>query len=271
MIEVRETIFLRYLCHAPLALAMERTIESEIYRHFRIEPPVLDLGCGEGLFADMVFSEPFDTGVEPDRHELEAARLRGRHKELIQTTGDRIPKPDDAYQTILSNSVLEHITDLEPVLKEVYRLLRAGGRFYFTVPSNFFDRYTFGHTLLHGLGMREAAQRFRRFYNTFWKHYHYYPLGVWIDMVTACGFEVEAAFTFNPRISCLLYDMFTALGFPAKIVKRLTGRWTLMPKVRAVMMKPVAQMLHHRIHTSGACKEGGLVFMALTKADRKVR
>ena len=265
VIEVRKDIFQRYLCHAPLALAMERSIESEIYRGLPVVPPVLDLGCGEGLFAEMVFSGRFDTGVEPDRHEIEAARQRGRHRELIQTTGDRIPKPDGCYQTVLSNSVLEHIPELQPVLKEVYRLLRVGGRFYCTVPSNFFDRYTFGHTLMHGLGLRRLARRYRRFYNNFWKHFHYYPLEGWIDMFTTCGFEVQAAFTFNPRVSCLLYDMFTVLGLPAKIVKQLTGRWTLIPQMRALLMKPVAQILHHRIRTSGACLEGGLVFMALTK------
>ena len=263
--KIRDDIVYRYLCHAPMALAMERSIESGIYRQYPIQHPVLDLGCGEGLFAEMVFAGCFDTGVEPDSHEIQAAQKKGRHRELIQASGDRIPKPDCYYRTIISNSVLEHIPDLKPVLEEVHRLLQEGGHFYFTVPSEYFDHYTFGHVILAWLGMHRTARQYRQFYNAFWKHFHFYSLQGWIDLVTGCGFEVQEAFTFIPRASCLLYNALIPLGLPGKICKRFTGSWTLVPEVRAGMMKPIARMLNHRIQVSGPCPQGGLVFMALTK------
>ncbi len=270
MLAIHKDILYRYLCHAPMALALERAAESEIYRRFAIVPPVLDLGCGEGLFAEIVFTGDLDTGVEPDADEIRNARQRGNYRELIQTTGDQIPKPDGHYRTIISNSVLEHIPELEPVLREVHRLLHATGRFYFTVPSQYFDRYSWGHTLLAALGCQRAAAHYRGFHNTFWRHYHYYSLEGWIDVVQRGGFKVLDAFTFNPRTNCLLNDALAPLGFPGTIIKRRTGRWVLCPPLRAKLMKAVANMLQTRIDRSGPCPRGGLVFMALGKSGGKV-
>lgn len=265
LLEFRTTIFLRYLCHAPLALAMERAAESRLYRRYPIIPRVLDLGCGDGLFAEMLFDGQIDTGVDPDPKELKYARTRNNHSELIRTTGDHIPKPDNYYNTILSNSVLEHIPDLPPVLREVRRVLHDDGRFYFTAPSENFDRYSLVNSILEVLGLFPMADRYRRFFNAFWKHYHFHSLAGWIDLVGDCGFEVQDAFTFNPRISCTLNDALTPFGLSGLILKRFCGRWVMSPQLRSIVMKPIARALSHRIEASGPCQNGGLVFMALKK------
>src|SRR5947209_4491198 len=137
------------MASAPFALAFERTLECRIYESLRFERPILDVGCGEGLFAKIAFGEKIDTGIDPDEHEIERARELGAYQELIACWGNEIPKPDGYYKTIVSNSVLEHIPDLKPVLLEINRLLAPGGRFYMTVPSDKFDHYTVLNTLLN--------------------------------------------------------------------------------------------------------------------------
>src|SRR5687768_14968956 len=112
-----------YSTAAPLALAFERIVECGIMRGQAFERPILDIGCGEGLFATMLFAEKIDTGIDPDGRELDRARALGAYRELIQCRGHAIPKPDGTYRTILSNSVLEHIPDLDSVLMEAHRLL----------------------------------------------------------------------------------------------------------------------------------------------------
>ena len=266
MLEFRTSILWRYICHAPLALATERAAESRLYRRYPIIPRVLDLGCGDGLFAEMLFEGQIDTGVDPDPQEIKYARRRDKYRELIRTTGDHIPKPDNYYTTILSNSVLEHIPDLPPVLREVRRVLHDDGRFYFTAPSENFDRYSLVHSILEMLGLQGAAVAYRRFFNSFWKHYHYHSLAEWIDLTAGCGFEVQEAFTFNPRTNCTLNDVLTPFGLPGLILKRYCGRWVMSPQVRSIVMKPIARALTHRITASGPCPNGGLVFMALKKS-----
>ena len=132
----------RYLCECPVPLALERCFECEILSGMEFSPPVLDLGCGEGLLAKTLFAEKLDVGLDPNPRELDRARHNGAYRKLICAPGDRIEAAPESFGTILSNSVLEHVADLEPVLREAHRVLRADGRFYATVPSQFFDRYT---------------------------------------------------------------------------------------------------------------------------------
>jgi SAM-dependent methyltransferase len=49
--------------------------------------------------------------------------------------GGALPEPAAAFDFVFSNSVLEHIDDIHPVLAEAARVLRPGGRFLATVPS----------------------------------------------------------------------------------------------------------------------------------------
>ena len=63
----------KYLGETPIPLALERALEGEIYQSLPFERPILDLGCGEGLFAKIVFAEKIDTGIDPNPKELKRA------------------------------------------------------------------------------------------------------------------------------------------------------------------------------------------------------
>ncbi len=45
--------------------------------------------------------------------------------------------PDDSYDLILCNHVLEHVPDDKKALKELYRILKPGGRLLLTIPGNY--------------------------------------------------------------------------------------------------------------------------------------
>ena len=99
-------------------------------------------------------------------------------------------RPDGAYKTIFSNSVLEHIPDLRPVLKEVHRLLAPDGMFFVTVPSDLFEQNTWINRFLLCVALNGLAARFRKWFNSFWRHYHCYPLEKWQVLMQEAGFEV---------------------------------------------------------------------------------
>ena len=265
MMPFREKILFRYLCHAPIPLAIERSIESRLYQGCRMERPILDVGCGDGLFARMVFAIPLDTGIDPDLSEIETARQNRGYRELIQTAGDRIPKPDGSYKTILSNSVLEHIPNLMPVLAEIRRLLDDNGRFYFTVPSAYFEVYAWVAQLFRAMGLYTMAKFYQQFYNRFWKHYHCYSLEGWNAVARQAGFSVVQSFTYNPPRTCLVNDILAPLAMPGFIRKRRTGRWVACPELRRTLLRPFYSRLANLVSKSGPCQDGGLVFMALRK------
>jgi len=252
---------------APLALAFERILECRIYEKLHLESPILDLGCGEGLFAKILLIEKIDTGIDPNSKELARAKELDAYHELIQCFGDSIPKPDCSFNTVFSNSVLEHINEIKPVFKEVYRVLKPGGSFYFTVPSNYFEQYTIMNTILMYLGLSEAAKRFRMYYNRFWKHYHCYSLEMWQLMAEQSGFKVIRAFSYDSRKICLLNDFLTFFSVPAFFMKKLVNRWIIMPPLRRIIFSIIQPLAIALLKGGERDNGGGLVFIAAKKPE----
>lgn len=255
-----------YVARAPLALAFERVLECRIYTRQLFERPVLDIGCGDGLHAKVLFAEKIDTGIDPDERELQRAHKLNVYAELIVCRGDCIPKPDGAYRTIFANSVLEHIPNLAPVLKEAHRVLASGGRFYFTVPSPDFERFTVINLTLEALGLTAQSLRFRKFFNAFWAHHHAYSAQHWVELCRDAGFEVVETYTFAPKRTCLLNTVLTPFALPAKLTKPVADRWTLLPGLRRVLLAPVASFALPILRGGERAADGGLVFVSLRKA-----
>ena len=86
-IMTNNAFLLDYLTEAPASLAVERSLECDILSQQRFSPPILDLGCGDGLFASTVTEEIIDVGVDPNQRALKKAGQRGRYHELIQSCG----------------------------------------------------------------------------------------------------------------------------------------------------------------------------------------
>jgi len=265
-VKFNDKLYTDYLSRVPLPLAFERLVESEIYMGGLSFPrPILDIGCGDGLFARTLFAENIDTGLDPQAVEIQHATAQGVYDELLQCYGNAVPKPDGHYRTIFSNSVLEHIPDLMPVLKEAHRLLASGGHFYFTVPSQDFERYTVINLTLEGLGLKSLSNRFRSFFNRFWVHYHAYPLEKWIALAKEAGFEVVDAYTYNPKRLCLTNTILTPLSLPAKILKDTTNRWVFFPPLRRVVARLIAGPVKAFLRGGEKAGKGGLVFLSLRK------
>lgn len=263
----KNDFFRAYLNEAPLPLAIERTLECEILSREQFPGPVLDIGCGEGMFAHVLFDGQVDVGIDPNTRELERAREYGAYKELICCLGDAIPKESCSFNTILSNSVLEHILEIEPVIVEAHRLLAPGGRFYATVPTHLFDRFSVGFQVLSGLGLESLALSYCRFFNGFWRHYHFHTPENWEALFKKCGFEVEATQQYCSKSVGLLDDALAPLALCSFIAKKTLNRWFFFPLLRRVTLAPLlAGLFLPLTKNAPALKEGGIVFFRLRKA-----
>jgi SAM-dependent methyltransferase len=228
--------------------------------------PILDLGCGDGVFAQVLFASPIDTGIDPNSRELARARQSRMYSELLQSPGHAIPKPDGYYRTIFSNSVLEHIPDLAPVFREIYRLLAVDGRFYMTVPAPNFEHYTVLSQLLTALGFSGLAGRYREFCSkVLWRQSHYYTVAGWEKLVSDFGFKVIDSFSYDPKRVCLLNDCLYPFSLAEVINKKLFNRWTLLPWLRRIFLFPLSIFAQHVLKDAEKAEDGGLVFLALTK------
>ena len=114
---------------------------------------VLDLGSGPGSFdyrrrADVSI---LATDILPLRPAERLAYVR-----WFRADGARLPLRPASVDGVVAHYVLEHVTELEPTLDEIARVLRPGGSVYLSVPraTAFDDRfYRFaGYVAKYGLG-----------------------------------------------------------------------------------------------------------------------
>lgn len=110
----------------------------------------LDLGCGDGRILKRILGHigPREmTGIDLDPRETDAARALGVYTAVHTGPASRIPEPDNSFDFVFSNSVLEHIPNLDEVFAEVARVLKPGGTLLFTAPAITFPDALYGPIL----------------------------------------------------------------------------------------------------------------------------
>jgi arsenite methyltransferase len=105
----------------------------------RLEPGehVLDLGCGAGtdslVAAQMVGEQGRVTGIDMTlpmlvKARAAAAELRATNVEFVESEAEQLPFPDESFDVVISNGVIDLIPDKDAVFSEVSRVLKPGGR-----------------------------------------------------------------------------------------------------------------------------------------------
>ncbi|NMC54650.1 MAG: class I SAM-dependent methyltransferase, partial [Chloroflexi bacterium] len=122
----------------PYFRGLLRAVEARFYQDIELQHPIFDLGCGDGQFAQTTFDHTIDVGLDPWTGPIKKAIKTGAYQMVLQGSGADIPFPDQSFNSAISNSVLEHIPELDPVLKEVHRILKPGSLFVFCVPNHQF-------------------------------------------------------------------------------------------------------------------------------------
>ena len=98
---------------------------------------VLDLGCGAGtdtlVAAQMVGSEGSVTGIDMTPQMLakaraSAAEMNATNVDFVAGEVESLPFPDESFDIVISNGVIDLIPDKDAVFSEIYRVLKPGGR-----------------------------------------------------------------------------------------------------------------------------------------------
>jgi SAM-dependent methyltransferase len=98
---------------------------------------VLDLGCGAGtdslVAAHMVGPGGRVVGIDMTPEMLEKARrsrdeLGATNVEFLEAEAERLPFPDESFDVVISNGVIDLIPDKDAVFSELFRVLKPGGR-----------------------------------------------------------------------------------------------------------------------------------------------
>ena len=271
--------FLRtYLRERPLFLSLIRAKEAYLFqKYLPFKKPVLDVGCGDGFFTNVTFAKNFqfprptshgrspggraisnfqlDAGLDLQDSRIEEARKLNIYKKLVIYNGKKIPLPDNSFNTVVSNCVLEHVEDVETVLTEIYRVLRPGGVFITTVMARPWEEHLFGTRI------------FGSFYKKWMRkkqvHLNLFTCQKWNQVFQKAGFQREICEGYLSPQSCALIDICHYLSFPSLISYTFLGKWMLFPQITSYLYPTshLAKVLLQKVSR----EDSGALFYVLKK------
>jgi len=219
----------RQLKTIPAFRALLRAVEARFYQAIDLPGPALDVGCGDGHFAQMTFDRPLAVGIDPWWGPLWKAQRSGMYAHTLAALGDNLPFPDHTFASAISNSVLEHIPAIQPVLNEVGRVLQPGAPFVMTMPGDRFTQQLGGARFFERLGLPGLANHYRALFNRISRHAHTDPPEVWAERLAQAGFVVERWQPYFSTGALHALEWGHVQGLPAAILHALTGHWIVAP------------------------------------------
>ena len=259
------------------ATAWWRAIEvAHLLRHPLPAGLGLDVGCGDGLLTRLIAAHAVPAertwiGLDADPAEAALAIATKFYKDVLITPADRIDQPSQHFDFALSNSVLEHIPEIDPVLHEVARVLKPGARFLLTVPSAHFHECLRGPSPLRRTLLRQDRSQYWNQIDQRVAHRHYWTEEHWQQSLRAAGFgdvqfssyfsapEVQRWETISNLTAGVLYEL---LGHRTPIeIQRSLGlrRSAAMPQWLGSLLAPVLSL---RARPDTGHPRGGLMVVA---------
>jgi len=194
-------------------------LEEKMAKHLDVGPgdKVLELGCGCGAIATSIGEITGSTmyGMNIDKSQIEKSWRNPALKKENFTVGDfNVPLEyeDNTFDAVYAIQPMTYVSDPDFTLKEVFRVLKPGGKFGFNdvAALDAYDRENQAHRLL--------IQHTRELtvFGGFW-HYKY-----WEDTFKKAGFDLLESHG-QPAVECIkkevaLYDKYEAVtSFLAKI------------------------------------------------------
>lgn len=229
------------------SLGLWRAAEVAVLREQNYQRPILDLGCGDGLVMSMVLPQ-VEIGLDPDRKPLAQAQERSIYEQLVALPAQNSQIPDGSIGTVVSNSVLEHIPQLDTVLEAVARMLQPGGKLIFTAPTEAFGEW-----------LALPLKRYAAWRNQQLCHLNLWSVERWTQELERVGLEVE---TVRPYLKRELVSTWDGLELLQQIwiaKRRVVG--VVWRRIPPSMMDGLAEWASH-LDLSAAAPGGGRLIVA---------
>jgi SAM-dependent methyltransferase len=263
--ETKDDLLWQQLKTLPAFRALLRAVEARFYAQIPLPDPLLDVGCGDGHFAQMALpGRTITAGIDPWWRPLNKAVRAGNYALPIQAMGDYLPFPDHYFGGAFSNSVLEHIPEIQPVLNEVSRVLRPGSPFVITTPSQYFADYLTGSALLERLKFSRLAERYRDLFNFISRHAHTDSPETWAGRLGEAGFVVERWQYYFSRDALRALEAGHVQGLPSAALHALTGHWIVAPWESS--LRPTERWVRPYYEEEAALDGGAYLLLIARKA-----
>ena len=227
-----------------------RSIEAIVWKEYKFKHPILDIGVGEGVIDEVLFGhlESIDSAIDNDPKCINVATKNKFYKKVSVASADNLPFKDDSFVTIIANSTFEHIKNDLKAISEVSRVLKKGGVFAFTVPTN---------------KLKLSSKINKRV-----SHFHYRSLDEWSQILKENGLKViDQKYYLPPKLVSIWKIFFYVSTF--KLYKR--ELWSYLSDKRfsrfipKKILKFVLFKLIPALVKSGVSQNGTWVFILAKK------
>jgi len=254
---------------APATWALIRANEIRAVDRVTFKHPVLDVGCGNGTVAKVIVKprkDKFDVGIDLSPSEIALAKKSGSYKKALVENVYNLPFKAGSFNTVFSNSVIEHIPDLDKTLSEISRVLKKKGEFVITVPTSYLTEYLFGYRFFNALGMKPLAVQYGKFFNSVFKHKNLYTHKQWEKLLKKYDLKVESYYYYHSVKMVQMHELLAYLALPYFISKIFVGYWVVFPSMRKVLVVPwLRKMLYPYYLDEAKRNEGGSLLVVAKK------
>jgi SAM-dependent methyltransferase len=233
--------FKRYFPYSPTALAIKECARLSVVRRYACPGPVLDVGCGDGLFARMAFEDAEVWGIDIDAKEGRWASASQAYAQVILGDITRASLPQAFFATCVANCSLEHVPRIDLALQNILNALRPGGVAYLFVPSAEWASHLTSSRVLSALGAPKLALHIEQSIDRLFRHHHLYDRDGWARVVAESGLELVALEPVLSTGTTAAFEAFLLPSLAGLLNKHLTTRWTNFPKLRQAFAWPVYQ------------------------------
>lgn len=214
----------------PYFRSLMRAVEASFYANLSLPQPILDVGCGDGHFVTVAFDQKIEVGIDPWAAPLREAAQRKGYRSLCLGDGAKMPFPDGYFGSAISNSVLEHIPQVQEVLQETGRVLKPGAPFIFCGPNHRFLQSLSVGRFLDAAHLKPLGDKYRFFFNRISRHYNSDAPDVWEERLLKAGFTLERWWYYYSPDALQVTEWGHYFGLPSLFWHLITGRWILIPR-----------------------------------------
>lgn len=254
---------------APATWALIRANEIRHLDKVRFKNPILDVGCGDGFVAKIVMSnrkQKIDWGIDLSADEIEYAKKSGSFKKCKVANVYDLPFKDKSFSTVFSNSVVEHIPDLEQAVSEMSRVLKRGGRFIITVPTPYLTAYLMGVDFFKNIGLDFMADKYGKFFNRMFVHYNLLNHREWRKVLVKHKLKMTKHYYYHTPAMVKTHEFLAYLAVPYGITKYFFKHWVVFPGFRKIFVVPWLKKILYPLYLADVEKdEGGSLLIVAEK------
>lgn len=235
--------------------AFWRSFEFDALKAVPFHRPILEVGCSDGKFTSQVCGF-VEAAIDINPRALRVAEGSGVFGTVrLQDAGTL--EHEEEFNTILVNSVIEHISNPGRVLAGCFRALKPGGQIILTVPLVDMNR----HMLFTAPSYVSARQQRLA-------HVNLLALEQWIALLESAGFAVTRTHRYLAPDQIKLWDamdVLTMLG--TRRINLGTIGYKLRQLLAAAVLKPVYTSVGRvlRSHLGDTGRQNGCAALVLAE------